>query len=182
VAAGLGTIPRVVASGEDIYDRSLAFAEARRRIEAHHVPYHAALRRLVDETRRLFGACLLVDCHSMPSIGSPMDRDPGHRRVDVVLGDCHGTSCAPAVVALVEGLMRAEGFLVTRNTPYAGGFTTRHYGAPERGVHALQVEINRSLYMDEATVTRGSHLSGLATRLGPVIEGLAGADVSALAP
>jgi N-formylglutamate amidohydrolase len=133
-------------------------------------PYHALLAGLVADTRRQFGLCVLIDCHSMPSVGGPMDQDPGARRVDVVLGDAHGTSCAPAVVDTAERLLKSLGFAVARNVPYAGGYTTRHYGQPGVGVHALQVEINRALYMDERAVARGPGLPALADKLARFID------------
>jgi N-formylglutamate deformylase len=149
VGAGLGTIARVVASGEAIYRRKLRFAEAERRIRMYWEPFHAALRDLVTATRREFGVCLLVDCHSMPGTGSA-PRPPA----DVVLGDAHGTTCAPAVMRRAEQVVTGMGYRVRRNDPYAGGYITRHYGRPREGVHALQVELCRSLYMDEARVTK----------------------------
>lgn len=151
VAAGLGTIARVVASGANIYARKLRFAEAEERIVTLYRPYHQALARLIDGTRRRFGHCVLVDCHSMPSVGGPTDDDTGVARVDFVLGDCYGVSCARALVATAEVSLTARGYRVVRNNPYAGGFTTRHYGRPKTGVHALQIEINRRLYVDETT-------------------------------
>ncbi|MBM3952907.1 MAG: N-formylglutamate amidohydrolase, partial [Rhodospirillales bacterium] len=114
--------------------------------------------------------CVLIDCHSMPSIGGPMDQDPGLRRVDMVLGDAHGTSCAPAVTETAERILTSLGFAVARNLPYAGGYTTRHYGQPHEGVHALQVEINRALYMDERAVARGPGLPALAETLARFVE------------
>ncbi len=160
VAAGLGTIARVVANGEDIYRGKLSFAEAADRINALYRPYHRALQELIEETRRRFGLCLLIDCHSMPSVGGPMDLDSGKNRVDFVLGDCFGISCAPAITDHVEATLAQGGHRVTRNAPYSGGYTTAHYGHPDSGVHALQIEINRALYMDEKTYTR---LPGLDT-------------------
>jgi N-formylglutamate amidohydrolase len=149
VAAGLGTIARVVANGEEIYRDKLSFAEIRQRIETHYVPYHQALRSLLETTYARFGCYLLIDCHSMPSIGGPMDADPGARRVDIVLGDCHGTSCAAGIVGLAERTLSGLGLTVRRNAPYAGGYTTRHYAGPREGRHTLQIEVNRFLYMDE---------------------------------
>ena len=134
----MGTLARVVASGEEIYRDLLRWSDARHRIETCYAPYHGALSGLVDETRRRFGVCLLVDCHSMPSVGGPLDADAGHPRVDFILGDCHGTSCAAAVGDLAERSLAELGYQVTRNDPYAGGFTTRHYGRPESGVHACR--------------------------------------------
>jgi len=162
IAAGLGTIARVVANGEEIYRGKLRFADVLRRIERLYRPYHDALKGLIVATRERFGWCVLIDCHSMPSVGGPMDEDAGRRRFDMVLGDCHGTSCAPRLTDLVERFLTGRGYQIARNNPYAGGFTTRHYGVPDDGVHALQIEINRALYMDEATIERGPALGRIA--------------------
>ncbi len=176
IAAGLGTIARVVTDGEDIYDGPLRFEDARRRIDSLYRPYHAALRRLVEETRRRFGACVLIDCHSMPSgVGSQ-----GRRRVDIVLGDCYGTTCAAVVTDTVQRELQAMGYVVTRNSPYAGGFTTRHYGRPADGLHALQIEINRALYMDETRVKRGAGLPELRRRIARLMRELAAIDPAML--
>ncbi|MGK9234046.1 N-formylglutamate amidohydrolase [Inquilinus limosus] len=159
VVAGLGTIARIVAQGKDIYRGKLRFAEAVERVERYYTPYHAALRRLVDETRAAFGHAILIDAHSMPSQGA--SRTPGGRAVDVVLGDCYGSSCAATVTEAAEQWLAGRGYVVTRNTPYAGGFTTRHYGRPRAGIHALQIELNRALYMDEATLSPSRSLERL---------------------
>ncbi len=180
VASGLGTIARVVANGEAIYAGPLDLAEALHRIETHYVPYHRTLRRLLDETFARFGCTLLVDCHSMPSIGGPMDADPGLKRVDFVLGDCHGSSCAPAIIALAETTLRRLGFSVRRNLPYAGGYTTRHYGRPRERRHALQIEVNRALYMDEIAIRPTAGLQRLAAQLGELVAALAAFDFAGL--
>lgn len=172
VAAGLGTVARVVTSGEEVYAGKLAFDEVRRRIETHYFPYHAVLKDLVESTRDRFGGCLLIDCHSMPSIGGPMDSDPGLKRVDMVLGDRFRTSCAPSVTDFVETTLGGMGYSVRRNTPYAGGFTTAHYGRPREGVHALQIELNRALYMNEDAVAPTRGLDRLAAHMGEMIEAL----------
>ena len=151
VAAGLGCIARTVGDGEEIYRRKLTFAEALTRIEAVHRPYHAALEDLVAQARLAHGAAVLIDWHSMPSAATR--QGGGAAGFDVVLGDRFGAACAPGVPRLVETTLRAMGYRVARNTPYAGGYTTEHYGRPAKRVHALQVEINRALYMDEATLT-----------------------------
>jgi N-formylglutamate amidohydrolase len=173
VAAGLGTIARVVCTGAEIYRGRLNFGEAQRRIDTYYRPYHAALQRLIAGTRERFGLCLLIDCHSMPSVGGPMDLDPGRRRVDFVIGDCHGASCAPAIAERIKSVLEGFGYVVTRNMPYAGGFTTRHYGRPQERVHAIQIEINRALYMDENSYQRTryfptlvGHMTQLAKALG----------------
>jgi N-formylglutamate amidohydrolase len=165
IAAGLGTIARVVANGEEIYREKLTFADALRRVNELYRPYHMALKRLVDATVQSFGVAVLIDCHSMPSVGGPMDEDAGRRRFDMVLGDRHGTACAPALIDVVERFLGDAGYEVARNNPYAGGFTTQHYGSPANGVHALQIEINRALYMDETKIERSSGLFRIADRM-----------------
>ena len=182
VTAGLGTVAKVVTSGEEIYRHKLNYADVHERIERLYRPYHAELAKLIADTRARFGVCVLIDCHSMPSVGGPMDQDPGARRVDVVLGDAHGTSCAPAVVDTAERLLKSLDFNVARNIPYAGGHTTRHYGKPGSGVHALQIEINRALYMDERTVARGPGLPALAAKLARFIDLMVRIDPKILAP
>jgi N-formylglutamate deformylase len=149
VGAGLGTIARVVSSGEAIYRRKLNFAEAEARIKTFWQPFHDTLSSLIGATRHRFGACLLIDCHSMPAaVQSPRGG------VDIILGDAHGTTCAARTVRQVEQVLDGLGYRVRRNDPYAGGFITRHYGRPREGVEALQIEICRSLYMDEARLER----------------------------
>jgi N-formylglutamate amidohydrolase len=180
VAAGLGTIARVVANGADIYAGKLRLAEAMYRIRSYYWPYHNALRDLIATTRERFGGCILLDCHSMPSVGGPMDHDPGDNRVDFVVGDCHGTSCSPRVSRALERSLRELGYNVTRNAPYSGGFVTRHYGRPEHGVHAVQLEINRGLYMDEVQVRRGPNLPALARDMACVVAALGTLDPSRL--
>jgi N-formylglutamate amidohydrolase len=167
VAAGLGTIARLISSGEDVYARKLLFAEAEARLDGFYRPYHAALRRLVLDTRQRFGLCLLVDCHSMPSAGWPGESAAvGRGAPDIVLGDCHGTSCDGWITARVEQTLRNLGFRVSRNAPYAGGFVTQHYGRPAERMHALQIEINRALYMDETTVERAPGFDLLRQKMG----------------
>ena len=172
VAAGLGTIARVVASGQNIYKDKLRFAEAAERIDNFYRPYHRALQRLVDQTRERLGRCLLIDCHSMPSVGGPMDRDAGMKRVDFVLGDCFGASCASAVTGGVEDVLKDMGYGVARNTPYSGGYTTVHYGRPSAKVHALQIEVNRALYMDETTMQPTRRMGALVEQMSTLIASL----------
>lgn len=150
VAAGLGMIPRVAASGEAIYRGRVPAGEIERRLEACWRPYHLALSRLVELTRDRFGTALLIDAHSMPSSASSIGSRDRDQRVDIVLGDNHGDACSPLLVDLAERWLEAQGLRVLRNQPYAGGFTTQRYGRPAAGRHALQIEINRALYMDEA--------------------------------
>ncbi len=177
VGAGLGTIPRVVASGEAIYRARLPFAEAERRVRRCWQPYHDTLAALIEATRAQFGACLLIDCHSMPSpVGSGAAAGP-----DMVLGDAHGTACAPAVTRFVDQTLRDLGYLVRRNDPYAGGYVTRHYGRPREGVHVLQLEVARSLYMNEARIEPLPRLDLVAEDLTRLIERLTTAATTLLA-
>jgi len=173
VAAGLGTIARQVASGAEIYREKLSFADAERRIANLYRPYHRALRGLVEDTVARFGQCLLIDCHSMPSIGGPGDSDNGTERVDFVLGDCYGRTCAPSITDMAEKRLQDLGYCVVRNMPYAGGYTTRHYGEPAEKVHTLQIEINRRLYMDEATHEKHAGFTKLQGELAQLLDGLA---------
>jgi len=237
VGAGLGTLARVVSSGEAIYRRRLRFADAQSRVHTCWEPYHAALRQLIDTTRRQRGACLLLDCHSMPDVASHLRRRDGARPAgrgdatslagrgdatslagrgdatslagrgdatslagrgdatslagrsdaasppwdavrdgpDFVLGDAHGTTCAPAATRLVETLLRDAGYGVSRNDPYAGGYVTRHYGRPGEHVHVLQIEVARGLYMDEATIEKRAGFGVLRDRLSLVVASLVAA-------
>jgi len=194
VAAGLGTIARVVAQGEDIYRRKLRFPEVVERVERYYNPYHARLKRLIDETRQRFGYCILVDCHSMPSAGGgapadasdqPIRATPAaaeRRRVDFVLGDCYGSACAGVVTDTAMSWLEARGWSVSRNTPYAGGYTTRHYGRPRSGVHVLQIEINRALYMDEPALRRLDYLATLSEQMSGFVGALGAIDARLLQP
>lgn len=174
VAGGLGTIARVVANGAEIYRDKLTFAEAAERINTFYRPYHRALQEMIEATRARFGWCLLIDCHSMPSVGGPMDADTGRGRVDFVLGDCFGASCDPAITDHVDAELSRDAHTVTRNLPYSGGFTTVNYGRPNAGIHALQIEINRQLYMDEDSYERLPGIVPLTTHMDAMIESLAG--------
>ena len=173
VAAGLGTIARVVSSGQDIYPRKLTFAEAADRIDRYYRPYHKALENLIADTRRRFGYCVIVDCHSMPSIGGPLDPDAGRGRANFIIGDCFGSACAPYITDAVERTISGFGYGVARNKPFAGGFTTRHYGQPRDGVHAVQIEINRGLYMNEINIEKNGSFDRIAAQMTDVIAALA---------
>ena len=174
VAAGLGSIARIVSEGHEIYARKLTFEEAAARIEAAHRPYHAALEDLLERARARHGVAVLVDWHSMPSAAAAQAR--GGKGCDLVLGDRFGAACSPLLTRLVEQQFEAMGYRTVRNAPYAGGYTTEHYGRPARRVHALQIEINRALYLDEATMAPTEGLSRLAGDIERLTEVLAGAD------
>jgi N-formylglutamate amidohydrolase len=176
VACGLGTIARVVANGEEIYRRKLRFAEAKRRVTELYQPFHAALTGLIEETHARFGVAVIVDCHSMPSLGAPNEREFGRRRPAVVLGDRFGTACTTALTEVADRLLRQMGYSVARNVPYAGGFTTHHYGRPAEGLHALQIEINRDLYMDEERIERRPGLAQLKDRIDLLMQAFGAMD------
>lgn len=164
VAAGLGVIARVVSTGLPIYDGKLLYAEEKARIEDIYLPYHAALQTLVREAQERCGYAILIDCHSMPSGQAaagprscrPLPTSHGGqlRDPDIVLGDRYGNSCSPRLTNRIEMLLQDMGYSVARNDPYAGGYCTIRYGKPRAGVHAIQIEINRRLYMDESLIKR----------------------------
>ena len=175
VGAGLGTLARIVATGEAIYRNKLLFHEARSRVETCWQPYHECLSALIAETRADFGSCLLIDCHSMPT--SARDRS----NPDIVLGDAHGTTCSARVTRFVEQQLTAMGYNVRRNDPYAGGYVTRHYGRPREAVHALQIEIARTLYMNERQFSREAGFSTLERDLVRMMRELASAAPALMA-
>lgn len=182
ILAGLGTVPRVVANGEEIYRAKLDFGEIRDRIERHHVPYHRTLAALRDRTLERFGTALLIDCHSMPSSGDSGRSHFSSPLADIVLGDCHGRSCHPMITDAAEALCKQMGLTVARNKPYAGGYTTKHYGRPHKNVHTLQIEINRSLYMDERRIERTPGLVTLTRQMRRLIHRMTSLDFEVLMP
>src|SRR5271156_3757050 len=159
VAGGLGTVARVVGDAQEIYDQRISVSEALRRIDRLYKPYHRTLRRLFTKLHRDFGAAILVDCHSMPSTTGGRDERP---RADVVIGDRYGTSCVGVVAETVEQALREFGYAVSRNKPYAGGFITEHYGNPASGLHTIQLELNRAIYMDERRRERSAGFARVA--------------------
>ena len=178
VAAGLGAIARVVSEGQEIYHRKLLYAEAQTRIDGAHRPYHAALSSLIAEAEAAHGYAILVDWHSMPSAAAKAGaRD---RPSDMVLGDRFGAACTAILPDRVERALAAQGYRVTRNAPYAGGYTTEHYGKPHKRVHALQIEINRALYLDEAALTLTAGFEPLRGHIEALTTALAAADWSML--
>jgi N-formylglutamate amidohydrolase len=178
VAAGLGAIARVVSEGQEIYARKLTFAEAQARIDWAHSPYHAALQALIAEAQAAHGFAILIDWHSMPAAAARA----GGRTLpcDMVLGDRFGAACAGLLTGRVEHELEAMGYRVARNTPYAGGYTTEHYGRPAKRTHALQIEINRGLYLDEGKLTLTAGFDKLKADLERLTRSLAAADWSAL--
>jgi N-formylglutamate amidohydrolase len=171
VAAGLGVIPRIVRDGAEIYRGKLDSAEAAQRLSQLYKPYHRALAGLMEETRAHFSVAVLIDCHSMPSALSVPD---------IVLGDRYGASAAPALTARAEAALIRQGFSVVRNTPYAGGHTTSLYGRVAAGCHALQVEINRALYLDEDRIAKKASFESVRARLTRAMQELTAIPLSQL--
>lgn len=170
VAGGLGTIPRIVAENMEIYRTRLPVDEALSRIETIYKPYHTALRRLVAAMHARFGFGILVDCHSMP--GNVRLSGSGVRP-DIIIGDRYGTSASAEISRAAVGFFEDLGFIAVRNKPYAGGFITEHYGRPVRGLHALQIEVSRPLYIDEATLQKTADFPVLAQAFTTFMENMA---------
>ncbi len=179
VAGGLGTVARVVGDAQEIYDQRISVDDALRRIESLYKPYHRTLRKLFARVHSDFGAAVLIDCHSMPSATGSRDDRP---RSDVVIGDRYGTSCVPAVTEVAEQVLRSFGYSVSRNKPYAGGFITEHYGNPSAGLHALQIELNRALYMDERMHERIAGFRRLADNIEVLADRIAAIPLAELRP
>lgn len=173
VGSGLGVIPRVVANGRVIYRGKLQRTEADRRLQEVWFPYHSALARLLRESHERFGMAILVDCHSMPHEAIDSFAHSGLMRPEVVLGDRFGASAGAHVVDGIETALRRAGLRVARNAPFAGAFTTQHYGRPSRGQHVVQLEIDRSLYMDEKTMEKTANFEPLRALLNTVISEVA---------
>jgi N-formylglutamate amidohydrolase len=167
VQAGLGCLPRIAAGGQPIYRQRMRRVEGERRLADVHDAYHAALSREISAQVSRVGMAVLIDCHSMPSM------QPARRRLaDIVLGDRYGGSCSNRLTGLIERQFRLLGYSVARNAPYAGGYTTVKYGRPGLGVHALQIEIRRDLYMDEGSVARHDRFGKVRADLDRVIAAL----------
>ncbi len=173
VAAGLGVIPRIVRDGAEIYRTKLTPKDAEERLTRLYRPYHAALSQLVEETKARFGVAIVIDCHSMPSAAAIPD---------IVLGDRYGMAAAPVVTRAAELAFEAQGFSHARNAPYAGGYTTHLHGRRERDVHALQVEINRALYLDEERIAKGPRFEPVHARLTEALTQLVALDPVLVAP
>lgn len=171
VAGGLGTVPRVVAENMEIYRHRMPVADALDRVETIYKPYHACLRRLVVRTHVAFGFAVLIDCHSMP--GNIRVAGSGIRP-DFIIGDRYGTSASAELSRTATRLLEEMGFSVVRNKPYAGGFITEHYGRPAKGLHALQIEVNRGLYVDEATLAKRPDFAVLKTAIAGFLEAFSG--------
>ncbi|APE45542.1 N-formylglutamate amidohydrolase [Sulfitobacter alexandrii] len=173
VASGLGVVPRVVANGRAIYRGKITLQEAQRRIDRYWQPYHDMLQKLLDAAHQRHGQAVLLDCHSMPHEAMDGVARSGMRRPDVVLGDRFGASATAEVVDRIEAAFVAAGFVVTRNTPFAGAYITQAYGRPSRGQHTVQVEIDRSLYMNEDLIRPNGDFEAIRAALRQVVSEIA---------
>lgn len=173
IASGLGIIPRVVANGRIIYSGKMSLAEAQARISGYYHPYHTALQKLLDESHARFGEAVLVDCHSMPHEAVDGVVRAGKPRPEIVLGDRFGAAADTGIVDQIESAFLDAGFRVARNTPFAGAYTTSHYGRPSRRQHAVQIEIDRSLYMNEQLIRPNNNFSAFRSLLRGVIARIA---------
>jgi N-formylglutamate amidohydrolase len=164
---GMGVVPTMLSETINIYSEPLSLTAAKIRIKDLYHPYHDALQGLIGEARSLFGKVLLIDCHSMPGFNSM-----GSRRSDIILGDRFGESCSPEIVMLVEKLFQGLGYSVSRNYPYAGGFVTKYYGKPYESANALQIEINRDLYLNPITLDKKPGFTALAKNISLIINSI----------
>ncbi|HZI84076.1 MAG TPA: N-formylglutamate amidohydrolase [Casimicrobiaceae bacterium] len=170
---GIGLVWRLAQGGVPMYARPLPVAEIERRIALCYEPYHAAVAGALDERYREFGAVWHLDCHSMPAVGDVMSDDPGRARADFVLGDRDATTCEPEFTAFVAATLSAMGYEVAINDPYKGVEIVRRHGRPAERRHSLQVEVNRRLYMDEATLDKTAGFAALQADLARLVEALA---------
>ena len=169
IASGLGIVPRVVANGRPIYDGKISLSEAQNRINGYWAPYHQALQKLLDDSHTRFGEAILIDCHSMPHEALDNIVRSGTPRPDIVLGDRFGASAAPEIVERIETAFMEAGLRVSRNAPFAGAYTAQHYGRPSRRQHAVQIEIDRSLYMNEQMIRPNNNFNTFRSVLCDVI-------------
>ena len=173
IASGLGVVPRVVANGRAIYRGKISLEAAHQRIARFWRPYHDQLQTLLDESRNTFGEAILIDCHSMPSEAVEHVGPPGSARPDIVLGDRFGATAAGEIVERVEAAFASAGLRVARNMPFAGAFITQHYGRPSRRQHALQIEMNRALYMNERRLEPNPNFDAFKSLLENVVAEIA---------
>jgi len=169
VASGLGVVPRVVSNGRAIYRGKISLEEAQNRISGYWQPYHDQLQDLLNEARGAFGRAVLIDCHSMPHEAIENSRG-GARRADVVLGDRFGAAASSDIVDCIEAAFTSAGLRVARNAPFAGAFIAQQYGRPSRGQHVVQVEIDRALYMDEASVVPNASFAAFRALITQIVE------------
>ena len=168
VTSGLGVIPRVVSNGRAIYQGKISKMDAEMRLCNHWHPYHTMLKDLISESHALFGEAILVDCHSMPHEALHSVSRAGKPRADIVLGDRFGTAANREIVDRIEASFVSAGLKVVRNAPFAGAFTAQYYGRPANGQHVVQIEMDRSLYMNEQRITPNDNFQSFQALIGSV--------------
>ncbi|WP_116087194.1 N-formylglutamate amidohydrolase [Tropicimonas sp. IMCC34011] len=173
IGSGLGVIPRVVSNGRAIYSGKIELAEAKARIADFWQPYHAALAAEIESAKRAHGIAILFDMHSMPHEAIDAGLRAGGRPPQVVLGNRFGAACGGDIMQRIEAIFRKEGFRVALNVPFAGAYVTQQYGRPARNQHAVQIEIDRSLYMDEARIEKGPEFDAFRERMSGIVRKLA---------
>ena len=168
ISSGLGVIPRVVSHGKEIYRGKLSLEQAQSRIEYYWKPYHKDLSNLLKRAQSIYSQSLLIDLHSMPhdavSTQSSFIKAP-----EIVVGDRFGMSSDPEFTNLIVSILKQHGFRVAKNTPFAGAFITKHHGKIKDKTHAIQLEIDRSLYMDEERILPNSGFEKLKSQLFPAL-------------
>nr|WP_325253935.1 N-formylglutamate amidohydrolase [Amylibacter sp.] len=169
VASGLGVIPRVVSEGRALISGKITMEAARQRLERYYRPYHTQLQDLLQTSRAAFGQVVLLDCHSMPRDAVANASGLFGRMPEIVLGDRFGSSCDNSYVEEIEGFLKQAGFRVARNTPFAGAHITQAYGRPSSGQHCIQIEIDRSLYLNEKSVTKSDQFDDVRASLSSVV-------------
>ncbi|MEZ5733134.1 MAG: N-formylglutamate amidohydrolase [Paracoccaceae bacterium] len=170
VSSGLGVIPRVVAGGKAIYSGKISFEDAERRIAEHWHPYHDCLHELLQGSVARFGEAILIDVHSMPHEAMDSIAATGAKRPEIVLGDRYGSTANGSIVDQVEAAFQAAGLRVVRNAPFAGAYIAQTYGRPSRGYHAVQIEMDRALYMNEREIRPNGNFLGFQRLLAGVLE------------
>ena len=165
IPSGLGVIPRVVANGRVIKSGKISFQEVTERLNSYYYPYHKDLIKILETTRSTWGNVVLFDCHSMPQEAVKVLSNSQKEIPDIVLGDCFGKSCDSHIFEQTEKAFRNQGFEVLRNIPFSGGFITQNYGDPNLKQHAIQIEINRSLYMDELAIAKTTNFNSFKKRI-----------------
>jgi len=169
ISSGLGVIPRVVAGAREIRQGKISLTEARSRLERYYHPYHAKLADLMERNHRLFGRAILFDCHSMPHEAITSTAYAYGRPPDIVLGDRFGATASPDLTEAVETVFRDAGLTVSRNLPFAGAHVVQTYGKPALERHAIQIEIDRALYLDEANIRPNDNFDALQATLEKVV-------------
>ena len=171
-AAGLGVVPRIVGEGLEIYQQKLSLQEVNSRLDTCYFPYHKQLQKLINQAIKNFGTAILFDFHSMPHNCLENKTSDKSSVPQIVIGDCFGSSCTPSFSEDVFDIFVSEGFSVIKNNPFSGGFITKHYGVSHQNIQAIQIEIDRSLYMDEQNLTLSDGYFALKNKLSDVVHAL----------